>query len=796
VVATLASLMVSLGLDPKNLRSGAAKARKYIQGVQHDVERTNAVLSKMEAPIAALGKVGSLALLAKGALVAKAAVAPLSGALFALPAAVGVAAGAMATMKMATSGVGDAMDALASGDAKAAQEALAKLSPAARSFVREMQGTREAFKPVQQFVQQRFFEGLGKDVSALAKGHLPGLRNGLGETAGQLNGLAREGIAAANTPFMRGVVADVLARTAKVIGLFKPAVGPAVTAVGAMTKAGLPLVEQFGAWAAKGLQAKAAFLGTAEGATWLEQKVAAARTTIGQLVAIVGNVRSMLSGIFAPATAGGTNLLAVLQNLTARMAAWINSSAGQDRIAQVWSLLTQTGNALAQMLPLMIGPIGTLLGLLTSLDPQTQAVVASVLAWAVVLGPVAGKVIALVSALVQIWRAIPAVWAMAKAMWSGITTAASWVATHTAAAARTVAAWIAASARTVASLAVMAAGFIAQGAVMAASAAATAARVVAGWVLMGVQSLLQAARMAAAWLIAMGPVGWIIAAVIGLVALIVANWDTIVNATKAAWEWVSNAISTAIDWIVNWVKDNWKLLISIVLGPLGMIIALVVTHWDSIKAAFKAGVDKAIAIFQFLGQLPGMVGGWFKALFDAAVGKLIELHVWLTGLPGRILSALGDAASWLVGVGRNLIEGLISGVKAVAGNIADAVLGPIKDSVNKVKSFLGIASPSRLMKELGGWTGEGLALGLLATQKMVADAAARLAFAATPDIPTVNPGVPTPRVPGLASAGAGAAAAPAAGDRALVHIDNYHPPADADIHDVAEDLDWFSRGGG
>ncbi|ANZ35529.1 hypothetical protein BBK82_04975 [Lentzea guizhouensis] len=787
-MATLASLMVSLGLDPKKLRSGAAKARKYVDGVRADVERTNAVLSKMEAPIAALGKVGSLALLAKGAVVAKAAVAPLSGALFALPAAAGVAVGAMATVKMATAGVGEAMDALASGDAAAAQEALSKLSPAARSFVREMHATKQAFKPVQQMVQQRFFDRLGGDVSAVAKGHLPGLRAGLGETAGQLNGLAREALNASNTPFMHGVVADVLARTAKVIGLFKPAVGPAVTAIGAMAKAGMPLVESFGAWAAKGLQAKAAFLGTAEGATWLDQKVAAAQTTIGQLVAIAGNVRAVLSGLFGPANSGGTSLLAIVQNLTARMAAWVNSASGQERIAQVWDMITQAGHTIVEVLPLMIGPLGVLLGLLSSMDPQTQAVVASVLAWSVLLGPLAGKVIALVSALVQIYRAVPAVWAMAKAMWSGITTAASWVATHTAAAARTVAAWIAASARTVASLAVMAAQFVAQGAVIAASMAAHVARVVAGWVLMGVQALANAARMAAAWLIAMGPVGWVIAAVIGLVALIIAYWDEIAAATAAAWEWVSNAVSSAVDWVVNWVKSNWKLLITIILGPLGAIIALVVAHWDRIKSAFQSGVDTAISIFQWLGRLPGMVGGWFRGIYDAAVGKALELVSWLNGLPGRILGAIGDLGSLLLGAGRSVIDGLLRGISAGFQKVKDK----LNELTNLLPDWKGPAVvDARILTPSGELIMQSLVDGFSRGQAQVE----RYLEGFTAGIGEVS--IPTPRVPGLSMAVSGAApAAEQRRERALVHIDNYHPPADASPHEVAEDLDWFSRGGG
>ena len=62
----------------------------------------------------------------------------------------------------------------------------------------------------------------------------------------------------------------------------------------------------------------------------------------------------------------------------------------------------------------------------------------------------------------------------------------------------------------------MAAQTVLKGAVMAGSMALTVARVVGGWALMAVQALWNAARMAAAWVIAMGPVGWIIAGVVAL----------------------------------------------------------------------------------------------------------------------------------------------------------------------------------------------------------------------------------------------------------------------------------------
>jgi hypothetical protein len=72
---------------------------------------------------------------------------------------------------------------------------------------------------------------------------------------------------------------------------------------------------------------------------------------------------------------------------------------------------------------------------------------------------------------------------------------------------------------------------------------------VARFAWMGVQALIHGARVAAGWVLAMGPVGWVIATVIGLVALIVANWDRIVGATEGLRNRVVSIFWAVIDFI-------------------------------------------------------------------------------------------------------------------------------------------------------------------------------------------------------------------------------------------------------
>ncbi|HVK25216.1 MAG TPA: phage tail tape measure protein [Actinokineospora sp.] len=282
-------------------------------------------------------------------------------------------------------------------------------------------------------------------------------------------------------------------------------------------------------------------------------------------------------------------------------------------------------------------------------------------------------------------------------------TVASWVlmgARATVSAATTAAAWAMSAARTVASLTLTAASFIAQGAVMAGSMALTAARVVAGWVVMGTQSLIRGAQMAAAWVMAMGPVGWIIAAVVGLVALIVANWDTVVAWTRQAWDWVVGAVKGAAEWIWN-LFLNWTL-------P-----GLIIKHWDTIVGAVRAAVNWVIDAVSWLGQLPGRVGAWFRGVYDGAVSKLGELVSWLTGLPGRVLSGIGDFGSLLLNAGKDLLSGLWRGIQNAAGWLKDKILSFFGSLIpDWVKDVLGIHSPSRVFAEIGRWLPPGLAVGI------------------------------------------------------------------------------------
>ncbi|WP_367128331.1 hypothetical protein [Saccharothrix sp. HUAS TT1] len=750
------------------------------------LDRAHAGMTALGNLVGAIGSKSTLPMLALQAAQIVQAVGPATGALLAIPAVLGAIAFAMQTVKIGTQGVGEAMKAAAEGDAEKLNEALKGLSPSARAFVKAWQGVKDGFKPIQQAVQQNLFQGLDKSVTGLTKNTLPALGNGLKATAGELNGLAREGLAAASTPMFAGQLEQTGAGTADVLRELHGSVAPLPGAILGVVNAGLPFVRQLAAMAGATIKARAEFLGSEAGAEKMRATIQRGVDTIRQMIQIGQNLGRVVAGIFGKANVDGSNFLATIVDLTARMAAWVASAQGQEAIGRAFDVLAQAAANAGQVVPLVLDALQTLMSVVNSLPGPVKELALTALAWSIALGPIAGKLVAVGGAALTLLKGVGAIGTFTASVFR-IVTASNAASAATArasagivarmvaasiaavgAAARTVASWIAMgaaatvqAARLVAAWVMIAAGSVAQGAATLASMAVTAAGVVAGWVLMGVQSLVQAARMAAAWLIAMGPVGWVIAAVVALVALVIANWETVSQFTKDLW-----------DKVWGWVKSAWQ----------------------SIVDGVRAGVRWVLDAVAWLGELPGRVGAWFASVYNAAVGKLGELLSWLGGLPGRVLSALGDFGSLLLQAGKDLVNGLVRGIGNMGGAIRDKIMSFVQSAWDGVKSFFGIASPSKLMTWAGRMIGQGLVRGIDGMVGAVGLASDRLAVAATPDIAPVALGM---TADGGAPQGSIAPGTGRGGDgRALVSIGTFVAQAGQSPAQIADELDWKSKGRG
>jgi phage-related protein len=319
---------------------------------------------------------------------------------------------------------------------------------------------------------------------------------------------------------------------------------------------------------------------------------------------------------------------------------------------------------------------------------------------------------------------VAAVWT-AQIVMSAVSGAASFAVS----AAQVVAGWVLMGAQAFAQgvriAAVWTAQVIASAVAAAASMAVQVALIVGGWVLMGVQSMIQAARMAAAWFIALGPVGWVIAAVIGLVALIVANWDSVVSATTAAWDWVTTKIGEAWQWIVDKVTGAAAAVWGAITDAWNTVKTKTTEAWDAVKTAVSTAITNVVT---FVTELPGKIVSGLASLgsliagvattawqwfYQNVVTKAGEAVSWVAGLPGRLLSALGNLGSLLLDAGGDLLRGLWNGISGAASWLLGKV-GSFFGSLlpGWVKDMLGISSPSKVFASFGRDSMRGFAVGI------------------------------------------------------------------------------------
>jgi hypothetical protein len=134
---------------------------------------------------------------------------------------------------------------------------------------------------------------------------------------------------------------------------------------------------------------------------------------------------------------------------------------------------------------------------------------------------------------------------------------------------------------------------------------------VASWLTMAAQATINAVRMAAAWVIALGPVGWAIAALVALGLAFAVLWKTS--------ERFRDIVKGALGSTWNWIKAHWPLLLAILTGPFGLAVLFIVRHWDTLVGFFRG----------LPGRLKAAGAGmwdWIKAAFKSAINAIID--VW------------------------------------------------------------------------------------------------------------------------------------------------------------------------
>lgn len=262
--------------------------------------------------------------------------------------------------------------------------------------------------------------------------------------------------------------------------------------------------------------------------------------------------------------------------------------------------------------------------------------------------------------------------------------------------------------------------WIKQMVVMAAQSLAQAARMAAAWtaaqissfasmlaagikqmiafgarlVVLAALAAANAARMAASWVIAMGPIAWITAAVVGLVVLIIANWDKIKAYTVKIWgilsKWLSstwtsikNAASKIWQLFLTLLKKNFELQKNVVLTVYNAIKSFSSKIWNSIKGAVVKVWNslKSAASTAFL-YMKNKIAGHILATRE----KLVNLWNSAKSKATSIWNSLKNAASTAFLYMKNKVTGHILATREKLVNLWNSAKNKVISIYNGIKS--------------------------------------------------------------------------------------------------------------
>lgn len=146
------------------------------------------------------------------------------------------------------------------------------------------------------------------------------------------------------------------------------------------------------------------------------------------------------------------------------------------------------------------------------------------------------------------------------------------------------------------------------------------------------------------------------------------------------WTGVQQIVSGAVQMVSSYVTGMRETVISIISGAVSLIRSLWESAWTSVTSTVSS-----------------------------AVGTVTRV---VSEIPGKARAALSTAGTALYNAGRDLIQGFINGIGAMGSALWDAARNIANNAINSIKGALGIHSPSRVFRQIGVNTAEGLILGL------------------------------------------------------------------------------------
>ena len=200
-------------------------------------------------------------------------------------------------------------------------------------------------------------------------------------------------------------------------------------------------------------------------------------------------------------------------------------------------------------------------------------------------------------------------------------------------------------------------------------------------------------------------------------------WNNIKNALKDIWDNLKNDAIQIWNNIKAWIQDTWENIKSTIKDAVKSVKETIKTAWENVKSNTKTALENVKttitsiweSIKTFFTETLFDIWNSVKQKFQDIVNSVREK---MKETKQKIVDGWNEAKSFLTNIdlkqiGKDIIQGLIKGIKSKVKAVADAVKDVADQITGKIKSILGIKSPSRVMRDqVGKWIPEGVAVGI------------------------------------------------------------------------------------
>lgn len=286
------------------------------------------------------------ALIAPVIYVATAALVSMSGAL--IPLTVGAVAllGIVPVLMAAFSGFGEALGAIASGDAKKMDEALKKLSPSARAVARDFHDLWPQLKRVQQTIQEAFFAPLVGDLDKIGERLLPKITPGLERLSTLLGNMASTFLEKLSSPAGVKFFETTLDTIADIVERSGPGIERLFSGLADAFIASLPFAEKLFGAITDGLGDFGEFIESKVADGSFQQFLEDALATGKEFMGVIGDLIELFGALFEDTDEGGKRFLKDIRQALQALTDFFKSKDGKEALRLMIDLAKLFGMAL------------------------------------------------------------------------------------------------------------------------------------------------------------------------------------------------------------------------------------------------------------------------------------------------------------------------------------------------------------------------------------------------------------------------------------------------------------------